>query len=151
MFSVSPLARPSSRGAAAPVRYRHQGPQEPAMRPQTDRQRLIRRALRLFAPKAPYADTAEAYERARAKRMRDLAPHDAAFLALVAHVRHEHTDYDALLAEGYDRDSARHFVLDDTNDVLTSWGGTRFVDGSEREDARGAIDATDTDGDDPDG
>ena len=101
------------------------------MRPQTDRQRLIRRALTALVPRAPYADFAAIYERARAKRLRELAPADAAFLATSAHLRHEHTDYDELLAEGYDRDSARHFVLDDMNDTLTDWGATRFVDGDE--------------------
>ena len=99
------------------------------MRPQTNRQRLIRQALTILVPRAPYGEFAAIYERARAARLRDLAGEDAAFLALVSHVRHEHTDYDALLEEGYDRESARHFVLDDTNAVLTEWGATRLVDG----------------------
>ncbi|MDP3899424.1 MAG: DUF2293 domain-containing protein, partial [Mesorhizobium sp.] len=30
--------------------------------------------------------------------------------------------------EGYDRDSARHFVLDRTNAVLTAWRATRLLD-----------------------
>ena len=34
----------------------------------------------------------------------------AAWLSLVAYVRHTFTEYDELLAEGYDADSARHFV-----------------------------------------
>ena len=101
------------------------------MRPQTDRQRLIRKALTLLIPRAPYGDVAAIYERARAKGLRDLAPADAAFLAIGAHVRHEWTDYDELLAEGYDAESARHFVLDEMNEVLTEWGATRLVDGSE--------------------
>ena len=101
------------------------------MRPQTDRQRLIRKALTILIPRAPYGEFAAIYERARRKRFRDLKPEDAAFLAISAHVRHEQTDYDELLAEGYDRDSARHFVLDDMNDVLTGWGATRYVDGDE--------------------
>ncbi|TXM89282.1 DUF2293 domain-containing protein, partial [Methylobacterium sp. WL103] len=46
----------------------------------------------------------------------------AARLALVAYARHVFTDYDDLLAEGYDRDSARHFVLDALNAVLAGWG-----------------------------
>ena len=103
------------------------------MRPQTDRQRLIRKALSLLIPQAPYADFAAIYERARAKRLRDLEPADAAFLSLAAHVRHEWTDYDDLLAEGYDAESARYFVLDEMNDVLTDWGATKLVDGSERD------------------
>ena len=34
----------------------------------------------------------------------------AAWLSLVACVRHTFTDYDELIAEGFDPDSARHFV-----------------------------------------
>ena len=36
----------------------------------------------------------------------------------VAHVRH-------LLAQGYERDSARHFVADEMTQVLTRWGVRR--------------------------
>ncbi|TIR83698.1 MAG: DUF2293 domain-containing protein, partial [Mesorhizobium sp.] len=39
-----------------------------------------------------------------------------------------HTDYDKLLAEGYDRDSARFFVIDETNEVLTRWRATRLLE-----------------------
>ena len=46
----------------------------------------------------------------------------AARLALVSYARHVFTDYDELLADGYDRDSARHFVLDDLNAALAAWG-----------------------------
>ena len=73
------------------------------------------------------------FDAAKRRRLRDLAPPAAAFLATVAHVRHQHTDYDELRDEGYDHDSARHFVLDDTNDVLTGWGATRLVSGEDEE------------------
>jgi len=49
----------------------------------------------------------------------------AAWLSLVAYARHVFTDYDALLAEGYDRDAARHFVRDDLAAVLADWGVRR--------------------------
>ena len=51
----------------------------------------------------------------------------ALWLALGSHIRHVHTDYDRLLAEGYDRDAARFFVADDTDAVLTGWGCQRSV------------------------
>jgi len=35
------------------------------------------------------------------------------------------TDYDALLAEGYDRDSARHFVASALSELLAQWGVRR--------------------------
>lgn len=103
------------------------------MRPNSPRQRAIRKALTALVPHAPYADMVAIFDAARRRRLRDLAPPAAAFLATVAHVRHQHTDYDELRDDGYDHDSARHFVLDDINDVLTSWGGTRLVSGDETE------------------
>jgi hypothetical protein len=51
----------------------------------------------------------------------------AAWLSLVAYVRHVFTDYDSLLDEGYDSDSARFFVLDEINGVLELWGARRRV------------------------
>jgi hypothetical protein len=50
------------------------------------------------------------------------APETAAWLSLVAYVRHTFTDYDKLLAEGYDPDSARHFVAARTDKILQAWG-----------------------------
>ena len=58
-------------------------------------------------------------------------PEEAVWLALVAYARHMMTDYDALLAQGYDADSARFFVRDDINAVLEAWGARRRVPGDE--------------------
>ena len=60
--------------------------------------------------------------------MKALPPSVAVWLATVAHIRHAHTDYEALLEEGYDRDAARFFVIDRINAVLTSWRATRLLD-----------------------
>jgi hypothetical protein len=49
----------------------------------------------------------------------------AAWLSLVAYVRHTFTDYDELLAEGYDPDSARHFVAVGMDKILQAWGVRR--------------------------
>jgi hypothetical protein len=53
------------------------------------------------------------------------APESAAWLSLVAYVRHAFTDYDDLLAQGYDQDSARHFVVAEMDAVLAEWGVRR--------------------------
>lgn len=55
-------------------------------------------------------------------------PETAAWLSLTAYVRHVLTDYDALLAEGYDRDSARFFVADRMTEILVAWGCRRTLD-----------------------
>src|SRR5262249_41211049 len=53
------------------------------------------------------------------------SPETTAWLSLVAYVRHTFTDYDELLAEGYDRDSARHFVAARMDKILQAWGVRR--------------------------
>ncbi len=92
------------------------------------RVREIVKALRLLAPLVPYADAEAIREAAAAGHLRALPPSVAVWLSLVAHVRHAHTQYHALLEGGYDRDSARYFVVDEINDVLTRWRATRLLD-----------------------
>lgn len=65
---------------------------------------------------------------AGAAHLKTLPPSIAVWLAAIAHIRHAHTDYETLLAEGYDRDSARFFVIGQINDVLTRWRATRLLD-----------------------
>jgi hypothetical protein len=96
--------------------------------PSTKRRKAIAEALTLLLPGAPYADIEAIRAEAGSKHMKILPPSIAVWLAAIAHVRHQHTDYDQLLAEGYDRDAARFFVIERTNDVLTSWRATRLLD-----------------------
>jgi len=93
----------------------------------TGRRRALARALAALLPMAPLADIEAIRAEAAARHMRALPPTVAVWLATIAHVRHQHTEYDRLLAEGYDRDSARFFVLDRMNAVLTTWRATRLL------------------------
>ena len=77
---------------------------------------------------APYADMETIRADAGAVHMKTLPPSVAVWLATVAHVRHAHTDYEKLMAEGYDRDAARFFVIDEINGVLTRWRATRLLE-----------------------
>ncbi len=96
----------------------------------TRRQQALHRALRALAPLIPLADAADILVRAGDRGLRQLAPAAAVWLALTSHIRHRYTDYDALMDEGYDRDAARFFVVDDTTRQLALWGCTRpLVDG----------------------
>lgn len=97
-------------------------------RPSTGRQRAIAKALTALLPVAPYADTERIRADASAPHLKTLPPTIAVWLATVAHVRHQHTDYEKLLEEGYDRDSARFFVVGQVNQVLTGWRATRLLD-----------------------
>ncbi len=98
------------------------------MKASTERQRAVGRALTLLLPQVPFSDSEPIRELALQRKLRALPPSIAVWIATVTHVRHVHTEYDQLLAEGYDRDSARHFVLDPINEVLTSWRATRLLD-----------------------
>jgi hypothetical protein len=94
----------------------------------TERRRAIDKALTLLIPMAPYIDAEQIRQDAGARHMKTLPPSIAVWLAAVAHIRHQHTEYDWLLAEGYDHDAARFFVLDEINAVLTRWRATRLLD-----------------------
>ena len=99
----------------------------------TKRQTDMAKALRALTPMIPFNEAEEVKQLASQRHLRALPVSVAIWLSLVAHVRHVHTDYDQLLAEGYDRDAARHFVTDDINAVLTRWQATRLLDGAETE------------------
>ena len=46
---------------------------------------------------------------------------DAVRRAIVAHIRHVHTPYDRMLADGWDRNEARHQVTGAVDEVLQRW------------------------------
>lgn len=100
----------------------------------TNRQRAIAKALTALLPMAPYADTEKIRAEAMRPHLKTLPPSLAIWLATVAHVRHAHTEYEKLLdEEGYDRESARFFVIDQINEVLTRWRATRLLDPDDEE------------------
>ena len=86
------------------------------------------KALRLLIPGASLADFVAIMEIAERGHLRHLPPTIIAWQAVTTHIRHNHTDYDMLLEDGYDSTSARHFVLETMNGVLQAWGATRQID-----------------------
>lgn len=93
----------------------------------TKLQKDIAKALTGLAPGIPYADAEAVKTNAASRHLRSYPPGISVWLSLVAHIRHRHTEYDTLLADGYDLESARHFVMNDINAVLTGWRATRLV------------------------
>ncbi len=55
----------------------------------------------------------------------------AAWLSLVAYLRHAYTDYEDLLEEGYGVEAARHFCRQQIDEVLQAWGCRRKVGGKD--------------------
>ncbi len=92
----------------------------------------IESALRHLAPRMPAHEFAAVIEHALdSSGLRDASPENAAWLSLAAYARHAMTEYDDLLAQGYDRDSARHFVAAEMQRVLAEWGVRRKLGAEE--------------------
>lgn len=91
----------------------------------------LKKMLREMLPKITMADFAAIEEIAQRGHLRHLPPGIIAWQAITTHVRHNHTEYDQLLEEGYDSDSARHFVLDAMNNKLAEWGCLRQIEEAE--------------------
>lgn len=91
----------------------------------TKRQQAAIKALRGLAPLIPLSDAQDILAKAGGPSLRELTPNAAVWLALTSHIRHRYTDYDRLLREGYDRDAARFFVVEETERQLVAWGCTR--------------------------
>lgn len=97
----------------------------------TKRQKEMRKGLRALLPRVPMADAEAILDIALAGHLKHLPPSIALWQAVTSHIRHDKTDYDALLDDGYDRDAARFFVIDDINAVLQDWGSARRLEADE--------------------
>jgi hypothetical protein len=92
------------------------------------RRQAIESALRHLAPRVPAHEFGAIVDHALdSEGLRTASPETAAWLSLVAYVRHVFTDYDLLLAQDYDRDSARFFVAGEIEAVLAEWGAHRSL------------------------
>ena len=86
----------------------------------------IEAALRQLAPRIPAHEFGAVVDHALdSAGLRGASPENAAWLSLVAYVRHALTEYDDLIAQGYDRDSARFFVAEAMRATLAAWGVRR--------------------------
>jgi hypothetical protein len=93
------------------------------------RRESIESAVRILAPRIPQHEFESVMDHALGSRgLHGASPEMAAWLSLVSYIRHRLTDYDDLLDEGYDVESARFFVLDDMNAILEGWGSPRRVE-----------------------
>ena len=104
-----------------------------------NRREQVAAALGRLARRLPPFETEAVVDAALASPgLRGAAPETAARLALIAYARHVFTDYDDLLDDGYDRDSARHFVLDELNAVLAGWGAAPIPEAEAGDEADGS-------------
>jgi hypothetical protein len=86
----------------------------------------IETALRHMAPEIPDHEFGAIADHAMdSPGLRTASPETAAWLSMVSFIRHALTEYDSLLEEGYEQESARHFVAVDMQAILTEWGVRR--------------------------
>jgi len=86
----------------------------------------VEAALRHMAPRLPPHEFEAVSDHAvDSSGLRSATPETAAWLSLVAFARHVLTEYDELLKQGYDRDSARFFVAEELQAILDEWGVRR--------------------------
>ena len=107
---------------------------EPGEGRSMSRRQALEDAVRTLAPRIPAHEFEAVVDHALVSPgLRKAMPERAAWLSLTAYIRHRLTEYDSLLDEGYDPESARFFVLDDINGTLEEWSSPRRVSGEEAE------------------
>lgn len=92
----------------------------------------LSKALRYLAPQIPEFEFEAVIDHAMmSPTLSRAVPETALWLSMTAYIRHNFTDYDALLDDGYDVESARHFVLEGMNGKLAEWGVKRRISDKE--------------------
>ena len=92
----------------------------------------IESALRYLAPRIPDHEFGAIADHAMdSPGLNNAAAETAAWLSMVSFIRHALTEYDSLLEEGYEQESARYFVASDMQAVLKEWGVKRPLTPSE--------------------
>jgi hypothetical protein len=92
----------------------------------------IEASLRRLAPRMPEHEFGAIVDHAiDSPGLSAASAETAAWLSVVAYIRHALTEYDDLLKQGHDRDSARYFVAEETDAILASWGVVRRLQSEE--------------------
>ena len=92
------------------------------------RRAALEAALRQLAPRIPKHEFGAVIDHALGSPgLHNASIEAAAWLSLVAYVRHVFTEYDELLSQDYDQDSARFFVAPEIEDILKGWGVRRTL------------------------
>lgn len=94
----------------------------------------IELALRNLAPNVPEHEFGAIVDHAMdSPGLRAASAETAAWLSMVAYARHVLTEYDDLLGQGYDAESARFFVATEIDAHLAGWGVRRKIGGEQGE------------------
>jgi len=97
------------------------------------REKEVKQHIREMLPNVTLADFEKIVEISDRGHLRHLPPSIIAWQSITTHIRHNHTEYDDLLDDGYEPEAARHYVLDKTNEILSSWGSTKLIEETDGE------------------
>jgi hypothetical protein len=121
-FTVHDLARET-----APTRLAATARRDAALNQEAEAE------LRRLYPTMPAADLDRCLKRAFRKHSRrvgrsgQMAMAKKAELAVMAHIRHQHTDYDQLMKNGMEREEARRKVMKEIFRIRREWGANGDV------------------------
>lgn len=99
----------------------------------TARRDRIAQALDRLAPSVPAFERAAILDHAEdSPGLRKASPEAAAWLSMIATIRHLCTDYDRMLADGYDPDAARWAIASSVDEILAAWGCRKRLPADQR-------------------
>ena len=81
------------------------------MRNRQRREKEVKEHIREMLPRITVSDFEKIVEVSDRGHLRHLPSSIIAWQSITTHIRHNLTDYDELLTDGYEPDAARHFVL----------------------------------------
>ncbi|MDN5249353.1 DUF2293 domain-containing protein [Bartonella sp. TP] len=91
------------------------------------RKSALNNELRKLFPSIPYYDAIRIAAKAAEPHLQALPPSITIWLSAIAYIRHEYTDYNILLKEGMDLETARFFTKEQINKQLQLWDSSRLL------------------------
>lgn len=73
----------------------------------------------------PYYDSEQIIKNVAKPHLKQLPSSIAVWLCVISYIRHEYTDYDNMLQNGFEKDAARHYTTQQINDILEKWQCTK--------------------------
>lgn len=69
----------------------------------------------------PYYDAEQIIVATQKPHLKHLPISIATWLATIAYIRHNYTDYDNLLQDGFEKEAARYYTTQQINETLENW------------------------------
>lgn len=83
--------------------------------------------LREMFPAISMLDILSIAKLCRNKKFNKLPPSITCWLCSISYIRHNYTEYDTLLQDGYDQETARYYTIDCINNKLEQWQSKKLL------------------------